>query len=97
MAQILPHLTRELERELSIAVEESNNGYPKHLQDLRDEDESITDDDVNTMKEALWEAACEGREALLVDDSAMDDVRSSPYTSTRYADEQPEADFYGEG
>jgi hypothetical protein len=63
MARLLPHLTRELENELTLAVEESENGYPQHLNDLRDAYDHLIDDAVvSAVSEALWEGAREGRD-----------------------------------
>jgi hypothetical protein len=94
MARLLPHLTRELENELIAAVQESNDGYPHHLEALRNgplTGDLITDEDIDDVSDALWEGEQEGR------DCGRDEEWASPYTSTRYADELPEADFYGEG
>jgi hypothetical protein len=62
MARLLTHLTRELESEVVRAVEESNDGYPQHLDDLRASYEQITDEDIDAVSEALWEGQCEGRD-----------------------------------
>jgi len=73
MARLLEHLTRKLENELVIAVEESNNGYPQHLDAMLAWYESITDADIDAVSEALWQGACEGR------DCGRDDRISATY------------------
>jgi hypothetical protein len=73
MAKLLSHLTQELESELSRAIKASNEGYPQHLNDMRDSYESITDEDVDVISEALWEGQQDGRQAKERDDSAADD------------------------
>jgi len=63
VARLLPHLTRELESELIRAVEESTDGYPQHLNDMRGWYESITEQDVDDVSQALWEGRQDGRQA----------------------------------
>lgn len=53
MARLLPHLTQELENELLRAVEASNDGYPHHLRDMQVAYESITEQDIDTVSDAI--------------------------------------------
>lgn len=58
--RLFPEFTRELENELVQAVEESNDGYPQHLEDMRGWYEQITDAHIDAIADELHVGQCEG-------------------------------------
>lgn len=53
MARLLPHITMQLEDEITDAVRESNDGYPQHLNDLRDWYDFLTDEDIGIVADSF--------------------------------------------